>query len=937
MFGFLKKKLKESVNKLKQIAKKEEPNIEDIEQAVSEIQQEKPVLPAKEEIIEEKIEIKEEIEKIEEIPVKVDTKKIEKIKVKELEPEVKEIEKKEQKPEKEMHPKGAKKENIFKKIQRKITEKEIKEEDIKDILWDMQISLMQSDVALEVAEKIINDIKNSLIGKPAKKKEIEKIVYNTLKQSISEILDIPKINLLEKVKEEKPFKIIFLGFNGSGKCVSGDTLIPLSDGRIIKIKDLYNTYKKLLKERKINDGFILNSKKTGLKTFSINPKTLKIEESAIENMWKLEKKDLFKITIENGQEIKVTPEHPFFVLKEGKIEKIRADRLSEYQYIMVPRSIGNQREKLNNSDILEIISDKKLFIHNKKMVKNIYNTLEKAYGNIKKAFEQLEIPISFNTFAYYRKEKCIISADCLVKIIKKHKHIKNMINKQQLIISYNGSKKIQLPKLNRMFAKFLGYISGEGYIYNNYIEFTNSDNNILKDFEILSKKLFNIELKLEYDKRKPSIKFYRLNNSALSFIIGKMIKKKKGKEIEIDNRLFRLSNDFWSGFINSYFDSDGYIQKNTRNIEILTKSKTFSKQLSMMLLRFGIIASYGKKNINGKEYYRIYITGKSKLEKFISIINPISVEKKRRLNNISALPYQFEITELIPHQGRLLKNSRIKSNLYQINLSNNLGVAHSLICQYETYDTMIPRDKLKNMINVIQKPNKFLETLCNSDVSWLRVKKIEKIKNKDKYVYDLTIRNNHNFIANNFIVHNTTSLAKVGNYLKNNGLKCIFAAADTWRAASIEQIEDHGNRLGIKVIKQKYLADPAAVIFDAVKHAQSNDIDVVLADTAGRSHANKNLMDELKKIIRVNNPNLKIMVIDALTGNDVVEQIKLFDDAVSIDCIILTKTDAYEKGGAILSAAYTSKKPILFLGTGQEYNQFELFDKDKIISNLLEQ
>jgi fused signal recognition particle receptor len=181
----------------------------------------------------------------------------------------------------------------------------------------------------------------------------------------------------------------------------------------------------------------------------------------------------------------------------------------------------------------------------------------------------------------------------------------------------------------------------------------------------------------------------------------------------------------------------------------------------------------------------------------------------------------------------------------------------------------------------------------------------------------------------------TTTLARVGNILKKSGFSVVFAAADCFRAASIEQLEEHGKKLGIEVIKHKYGADPAAVIFDAVKHAKANDIDVVLADTAGRTHANVNLMDELKKIVKVNKPDLKILVLDALTGNDIYDQCKMFNDAVGVDALIITKADVYEKGGATLSASFTIKKPILYLGIGQNYGDLEKFDSNKIVENLL--
>jgi fused signal recognition particle receptor len=182
----------------------------------------------------------------------------------------------------------------------------------------------------------------------------------------------------------------------------------------------------------------------------------------------------------------------------------------------------------------------------------------------------------------------------------------------------------------------------------------------------------------------------------------------------------------------------------------------------------------------------------------------------------------------------------------------------------------------------------------------------------------------------------TTTIARIGHLLQKNKIKCVFAAGDSWRAAAIEQLEEHGKKLKITVIKHKYGADPAAVVFDAVKHAQSKDIDVVLADTAGRTHANTNLMEELKKIVRVNKPDMKILVLDALTGNDIYDQCKTFNDAVGVDALILTKADVYEKGGAALSASHTINKPILYLGVGQSYKDLEKFDSNKIVDKLLE-
>ena len=180
----------------------------------------------------------------------------------------------------------------------------------------------------------------------------------------------------------------------------------------------------------------------------------------------------------------------------------------------------------------------------------------------------------------------------------------------------------------------------------------------------------------------------------------------------------------------------------------------------------------------------------------------------------------------------------------------------------------------------------------------------------------------------------TTTIAKIANYLKNNGFSCVLAAADTFRAASIEQIKKHGERLKMQVIAQQYGADPAAVGFDAIQYARKNFVNVVLIDTAGRMHTSKNLIKEIEKISRVCKPDLKFFIGEAITGNDIVEQVKSFDWAINIDGIILTKADVDERGGTILSVGHVTKKPIIFLGTGQEYDKIEPFDKNKFLKEL---
>lgn len=183
----------------------------------------------------------------------------------------------------------------------------------------------------------------------------------------------------------------------------------------------------------------------------------------------------------------------------------------------------------------------------------------------------------------------------------------------------------------------------------------------------------------------------------------------------------------------------------------------------------------------------------------------------------------------------------------------------------------------------------------------------------------------------------TTSIAKMTHRLLKSDYSVVLAAGDTFRAGAIDQLGIHADRLGVKMIKHQPGADPAAVIYDAVQYAKGHKIDIVLSDTAGRMHTNLNLMSQMEKICRVSTPDLIIFVDEAVAGNDAVERAAQFNDAVPIDGSILTKIDADAKGGAAISIAYITGKPILFFGIGQGYEDLKKFDPEWFIDQLFNQ
>ena len=184
-------------------------------------------------------------------------------------------------------------------------------------------------------------------------------------------------------------------------------------------------------------------------------------------------------------------------------------------------------------------------------------------------------------------------------------------------------------------------------------------------------------------------------------------------------------------------------------------------------------------------------------------------------------------------------------------------------------------------------------------------------------------------------VGKTTSIAKLSEWLADRGYSSVLANGDTYRAGANEQIGEHATVLGRELIAHDQGGDPAAVIYDAIEYAEANDVDVVLGDTAGRLHTSDDLMSQLEKIARVVDPDMTIFVDEAVAGQDAVNRAKEFNSAATIDGAILTKADADSSGGAAISIAYVTGKPILFLGTGQGYDDLTRFDPEALVESLL--
>ena len=276
------------------------------------------------------------------------------------------------------------------------------------------------------------------------------------------------------------------------------------------------------------------------------------------------------------------------------------------------------------------------------------------------------------------------------------------------------------------------------------------------------------------------------------------------------------------------------------------------------------------------------------------------------------------------------KFEELFSNLEIALLESNVAVEVIEKIKEDMKNEIVNKDiKRREIENVIKNTLKnSIEELFEQEIDLIKIikeKKKQSLSSSEPFIIALVGING---------VGKTTTVAKLAKKLQDSGLKTVIAAADTFRAAAIEQIEEHSKRLGIKLIKHDYGSDSAAVCYDAIAHAKAHKIDVVLIDTAGRSNVNVNLMGELKKVIRVAKPHMTIFIGDAVTGNDAVEQAKQFNEAVGINGIILAKSDVDEKGGSAISVSYVTKQPILYLGVGQHYDDLENFSKEALIKNL---
>ena len=877
---------------------------------------------------------------------------------------------------------GSSLKSILKKIARAGTvDKRLIEELVKEI----QKALLYADVNVKLVFDLTNKIKERALNEKVpsavtQKEYLINIVYEELVKFLGE--EKKELNL-----KNKPSKIMFVGLYGSGKCVHGKSNIQLSNGNIIKIEDIYNSHRIENNEESLEDGSVIDISDKNLFVPSFNPSTLKIEDKKVTNLWKLNKNELIEIRLDNGNDfsIKVTPEHLFFVIRNGRVVKIRADEITLDDYISIPREIRSSGKVVS---LFEEIEKLNLYVYlNQEEAKEVLLSKNK---NLKEICRDLRFKRNYPYFTLN-----VRTGKIPIGLIEENKY--NFLK----VKGHKDKKAIIIPTyLTSEFSEFLGYIMGDGSIGKNYIDISNEDPEIIKRVIELSKTLFNLGAIAKRDFRTKKMYRIRINSNTLIEILSifGLKRGKKGKELKIPQQVLISDENIIKSFIRAYFDCDSSPVKNARYIELISESNILIKQMNLLLRRFGILSAISKKSINNIPYWRLSIKARY-AETYVDKIGYL-IERKRRIaedykrigiiqgvGNQDMIPLGkllkelrrklgFSIGEIqmnavysygrYEESGWMSREHLLKLIAYYcfkekgifFDILNKIKVNESLNRSYSNavLNGLMPFLKEQDIVTMTEERRPKLtdvgklylqsinweasqdlltnfELIAQSDVCWIPVKEIKSILNDEKVVYDLTVEDNHSFIAEGVIVHNTTTIQKLGKYYQNRGKKVCFLALDVHRPAAIDQLEQLGSKLKIKVFSDRKEKNPVK-IYKKFKDELSK-FDIVFIDTAGRDALSKELIKEIEDLNKEIKPDERLLVISADIGQAAEKQAKQFHESVNITGVIASKMDGTAKAGGALVACAVSGAKIKFIGTGEKVDDLEEFNPKGFVGRLL--
>ncbi|MBI5061296.1 MAG: signal recognition particle receptor subunit alpha [Candidatus Aenigmarchaeota archaeon] len=870
---------------------------------------------------------------------------------------------------------------------------------VEALVKDIERAMLSGDVDVKLVYKLSDNIRNRAFEKLptgiTRKDHIVTVVYEELTKVLGE--KRPEITL-------KPKKILLVGLFGSGKCVHKDSLIPTSDGQIRRIEDIYEEYKIHGNEEQIDDGYVVGPHPSvAPKILSFNPDTLKIESREVSGLWKRKAKSLLKIKLDNGSnhEIIVTPEHPFFVLDNGQITTIRADNLSNGSFIAIPNSINvNTTKELFLYDMLT----EDFVIIDRTLTNAVLHSLREKYGTLKKAHSVIKPKMGYCMMTHILKKGIIplkIVKSASPDVLKNLSHSIRIKSYGLPKSGYRSQKSITLPyKMTPELSEWLGYLIGEGCIHKNTIGITNSDDIILARIINLTETLFGIRPSIITDKRNPSVRTVQINSKTLvrcAELIFDICSGKKSSIASIPQPVLSASDDILKPFIRAFFDGEGSVGKDSRYIEISSASEKIIRQLSMALLRFGIISAISSKKIKEKYYWRLFVRGRF-AEKFALNIGCIHPEKSVRLQNaieIGKHQTPGNKTELL-NVGTMLKEVREQFGI-------SIGELQRSVFSYGLLEAtgMISRSSLKKFVHKLKNSKRRWPELLEdiekgesleeirkkytggwanatihrmSSIGWVESKSgqnilsIEgKLRLESSQKFDGSLLGWLSLVAESDISWCKVSL--IENYT-NDSEYVYDLTVDGFHNFIANGIIVHNTSTAAKLARfyKKKGLRPALVACDTVRPAafeqlqqlsKSIDVpffgekgesdsskvlkdaikkikaDVVIVDSSGRDALDNSLIKEIQRLNEILKPDEKILVLPADIGQVAKQQAAAFQSGLGITDVIVTKMDATAKGGGALTACYETGAKVKFITIGETPDDLEVYDPPKFVARLI--
>ena len=529
------------------------------------------------------------------------------------------------------------------------------------------------------------------------------------------------------------------GQQGIGACMSGDTLVPLYDGRILPIKEI------------VEENMI------GERISTLDPKDLRLCDSEITKCWKVKNPKFIRLKTQRGRTIRLTPENPILTVKNGNVVWIPAEELKEGMRIAAPRKLPVSPTKIRTIDLFDF---RDIQVDEPELMKRLEQKLIEKYQSIRNAARNLNIHKDVLRNWFRRKmgngkARGRPTLFLLLKVAKATGFDKEEILYQITRIGRNGTY-VNIPNfIDEETAWLAGLIAGDGNLTSEKadkwgvgIYLAGNDINIINKFTSLMTKKFGLKVRVYYDETKH---YYnaQTSSSLLAGIIQKfgVLRGNKSRTFDLSNFLFSLENRILSAYLKGIFDAEGSVSVDKRSISFGISNKKALEKIFYALLRLGIHAGINK----ASDENRILITDKENIRIFMEKIGFTSHEKVDKTLEILGTTGVSSVTEVIPEIAELAKQYVYGAHMPLTVLP---PASYSALMKKEGISRYALRQLIEK-VGIENETGEYLSSLAESDVIWLKVIELSEEKNDEEYVYDLEVKDCHNFIANGLITHNS--------------------------------------------------------------------------------------------------------------------------------------------------------------------------------------